>query len=123
MRRKLIDAARAQLPPGFDVDTHFSPAYDPWDQRLCVVPSGDLFRAVREGRASVVTDRIATLTEHGVALASGAELPADVVVDRDRALAADARGRDADAWTAGRSTSAGAWSTRACCCRVCRTSR
>jgi len=80
MRRKLIDAARAQLPPDFAVDTHFSPAYDPWDQRLCVVPSGDLFRAVREGRASVVTDRIATLTEHGVALASGAELPADVVV-------------------------------------------
>ena len=80
MRRKLIDAARAQLPPGFAVDTHFSPAYEPWDQRLCVVPSGDLFRAVREGRASVVTDRIATLTEHGVALASGAELPADVVV-------------------------------------------
>ena len=80
MRRKLLDAARAQLPPGYDVDTHFSPAYDPWDQRLCVVPSGDLFRAVREGRASVVTDRIATLTEHGVALASGAELPADVVV-------------------------------------------
>ena len=80
VRRYLLDAARAQLPPGYDVDTHFSPAYDPWDQRLCVVPSGDLFRAVREGRASVVTDRIATLTEHGVALASGTELPADVVV-------------------------------------------
>ena len=80
MRRYLLDAARAQLPPGYDVDTHFSPAYDPWDQRLCVVPSGDLFRAVREGRASVVTDRIATLTEHGVALASGTELSADVVV-------------------------------------------
>jgi cation diffusion facilitator CzcD-associated flavoprotein CzcO len=80
VRRKLLDAARAQLPPGYDVDTHFSPTYDPWDQRLCIVPSGDLFRSVREGRASVVTDRIATLTEHGVALASGTELPADVVV-------------------------------------------
>jgi cation diffusion facilitator CzcD-associated flavoprotein CzcO len=80
MRRRLLDGARAQLPPGFDVDTHFSPTYDPWDQRLCVVPSGDLFAAVRSGRASVVTDRITTLTEHGVALASGAELPADVVV-------------------------------------------
>lgn len=80
MRRRLVDAARAQLPAGFDVDTHFSPAYAPWDQRLCVVPSGDLFRAVRAGRASVVTDRITTLTEHGVTLASGAELPADVVV-------------------------------------------
>jgi cation diffusion facilitator CzcD-associated flavoprotein CzcO len=80
VRGRLIDAARAQLPPGYDVDTHFSPAYAPWDQRLCIVPSGDLFRAVRDGRASVVTDRIATLTEHGVALASGEELPADVVV-------------------------------------------
>ena len=57
MRRRLLDGARAQLPPGFDVDTHFSPTYDPWDQRLCVVPSGDLFRAVRGGRASVVTDQ------------------------------------------------------------------
>jgi cation diffusion facilitator CzcD-associated flavoprotein CzcO len=80
MRRRLLDGARAQLPPGYAVDTHFSPAYDPWDQRLCVVPSGDLFRAIRAGRADVVTDRITTLTEHGVALASGAELPADVVV-------------------------------------------
>jgi cation diffusion facilitator CzcD-associated flavoprotein CzcO len=80
MARRLRDGARAQLPPGFDVDTHFSPTYAPWDQRLCIVPSGDLFRAVRSGRASVVTDRITTLTEHGVALASGAELPADVVV-------------------------------------------
>jgi cation diffusion facilitator CzcD-associated flavoprotein CzcO len=80
MRRRLVDGVRAQLPAGFDVDTHFSPAYAPWDQRLCVVPSGDLFRAVRRGRASVVTDRITTLTEHGVRLASGDELPADVVV-------------------------------------------
>jgi monooxygenase len=80
MRDRLLDGARAQLPPGYDVDTHFSPAYAPWDQRLCVVPSGDLFRAVRAGRASVVTDRITTLTEHGIMLASGAELPADVVV-------------------------------------------
>jgi monooxygenase len=80
VRQRLLDAARAQLPPGYDVDTHFSPAYDPWDQRLCVVPSGDLFRVVREGRASVVTDGITTLTEHGVALASGIELPADVVI-------------------------------------------
>jgi cation diffusion facilitator CzcD-associated flavoprotein CzcO len=80
VRRGLIDAARAQLPAGYDVDTHFSPTYAPWDQRLCVVPSGDLFRSVRDGRASVVTDRITGLTEHGVALASGAELPADVVV-------------------------------------------
>ncbi|RBY82933.1 FAD-containing monooxygenase EthA [Geodermatophilus sp. TF02-6] len=80
MKAFLQKAARAQLPAGFDVATHFDPPYDPWDQRLCLAPDGDLFTAVREGRASIVTDRTASFTEHGIALASGAELPADVVV-------------------------------------------
>jgi monooxygenase len=69
-----------QLPPGFDVDRHFQPTYNPWDQRMCLVPDGDLFEAIREGRASVVTDRIETFTERGLKLASGAELEADLVV-------------------------------------------
>lgn len=69
-----------QLPPGYDVDRHFNPPYDPWDQRLCAVPDGDLFRVIREGRASVVTDRIARFTEQGILLESGQELAADVVV-------------------------------------------
>ncbi|WP_370552516.1 flavin-containing monooxygenase [Conexibacter sp. CPCC 206217] len=69
-----------QLPEGYDVDTHFAPTYDPWDQRLCLVPDGDLFKAIRSGDASVVTDRIETFTEHGIRLASGAELEADVIV-------------------------------------------
>jgi monooxygenase len=69
-----------QLPPDFDVATHFSPPYDPWDQRLCVVPDGDLFAAVRSGSASVVTDRIERFTAKGLLLRSGDELPADVVV-------------------------------------------
>ncbi|MGY1753600.1 flavin-containing monooxygenase [Blastococcus sp. SYSU D01042] len=69
-----------QLPAGFDVDTHFNPPYDPWDQRLCLVPDGDLFRTLREGKASMVTDRIATFTETGIELASGQHLDADVVV-------------------------------------------
>jgi monooxygenase len=69
-----------QLPAGYDVDTHFNPAYNPWDQRLCLVPDGDLFKAIRDGRASVVTDRIASFTERGVRLESGAELAADIVV-------------------------------------------
>jgi len=69
-----------QLPAGFDVDTHFSPPYDPWDQRLCIVPDGDLFRALSEGKASIVTDRIAGLTETGVRLESGQDIPADIVV-------------------------------------------
>ncbi|TDB74967.1 NAD(P)/FAD-dependent oxidoreductase [Micromonospora sp. KC723] len=80
VRRLLRRAAKGRLPAGYDVDRHFSPRYDPWDQRLCVAPDGDLFEAVRAGRASVVTDTIDTFTEHGVRLASGEELPADVVV-------------------------------------------
>ena len=69
-----------QLPKGYDVDTHFTPRYDPWDQRLCVVPNGDLFKAIRKGTASVVTDRIVTFTEKGLLLESGAELEADVII-------------------------------------------
>ncbi len=69
-----------QLPAGVDVDTHFNPPYDPWDQRLCLVPDGDLFGTLRAGKASIVTDRIATFTEHGIELESGAHLEADVVV-------------------------------------------
>ncbi|WP_327031376.1 NAD(P)/FAD-dependent oxidoreductase [Micromonospora ureilytica] len=80
VRRVLRRAARARLPVGYDVDRHFSPRYDPWDQRLCVAPDGDLFTAVRDGTASVVTDTIDTFTTHGVRLTSGAEVPADIVV-------------------------------------------
>jgi monooxygenase len=69
-----------QLPPGYDIDTHFKPRYSPWDQRLCLVPDGDLFTAIRCGSASMVTDQIDTFTEHGLRLASGAELEADVIV-------------------------------------------
>ncbi|MFC0542523.1 flavin-containing monooxygenase [Kutzneria chonburiensis] len=68
------------LPPGYDVDTHFKPRYDPWDQRLCLVPDGDLFRAIRHGKASVVTDEVAGFTSSGIRLKSGQDLPADVVV-------------------------------------------
>jgi monooxygenase len=68
------------LPKDYDVDTHFNPSYDPWDQRVCLVPDADLFKALAEGRASVVTDRIETFTEKGLKLASGAELEADVIV-------------------------------------------
>ncbi|SOC49746.1 Predicted flavoprotein CzcO associated with the cation diffusion facilitator CzcD [Blastococcus aggregatus] len=79
--RKLIRRLTAkQLPAGYDVDTHFNPPYDPWDQRLCLVPDGDLFRTLREGKASIVTDRIATFTETGIELESGEHLDADVVI-------------------------------------------
>ncbi|HWE92051.1 MAG TPA: NAD(P)/FAD-dependent oxidoreductase [Pseudonocardiaceae bacterium] len=68
------------LPAGYDIDKHFTPSYNPWDQRICFVPDGDLFRAIRHGQASVVTDTIDTFTEHGIRLTSGAELEADVIV-------------------------------------------
>ncbi|WP_433280361.1 flavin-containing monooxygenase [Micromonospora sp. CA-244673] len=80
VKRFLRRAARGKLPVGYDLDRHFSPRYNPWDQRLCVVPDGDLFAALRAGTASVVTDTIDTFTERGIRLASGEELPADVVV-------------------------------------------
>ncbi|MCF6508290.1 NAD(P)/FAD-dependent oxidoreductase [Blastococcus sp. MG754426] len=78
--RSLLRRLTQKQLPGFDVDTHFNPPYDPWDQRLCLVPDGDLFRALRRGTASIVTDRIASFTEDGIELASGERLPADVVV-------------------------------------------
>ncbi len=79
--RRLIRAMNAkQLPEGYPVDEHFNPPYDPWDQRLCAVPDGDLFRAIRSGKASVVTDRIRTFTEKGVLLESGEELEADLII-------------------------------------------
>jgi monooxygenase len=68
------------LPEGYPVDEHFKPPYDPWDQRLCIAPDGDLFRAIGEGTASVVTDRITTFTENGVLLESGQTLEADIIV-------------------------------------------
>jgi cation diffusion facilitator CzcD-associated flavoprotein CzcO len=68
------------LPEGYPVDEHFNPPYDPWDQRLCATPDGDLFRAIREDKASVVTDRISTFTETGVLLESGRTLEADIIV-------------------------------------------
>ena len=69
-----------QLGSDFDIATHFTPTYKPWDQRLCLVPDGDLFKALRKGRAAIATDRITRFTERGVALASGAHLDADIIV-------------------------------------------
>ncbi len=69
-----------RLPEGYDIDTHFTPSYNPWDQRLCAVPDGDLFAAISTGRASVVTDRISRFTERGILLESGRELEADIII-------------------------------------------
>jgi monooxygenase len=80
VKSMLRQGAIQQLPPGYDVDTHFAPRYNPWDQRLCLAPDGDFFTAIRNGGASVVTDQIAEFTETGLRLESGAELEADIVV-------------------------------------------
>ena len=80
MKARILKFAKMQLPEGFDVDKHFSPRYNPWDQRLCVVPDGDLFRVIRKGGASIVTDEIETFTEKGIRLKSGEELEADIIV-------------------------------------------
>ena len=76
----LIGGVRAGLGPDYDVATHFTPTYNPWDQRLCLIPDGDLFKAIRSGKASVVTDHIDTFTETGIRLQSGEELEADIIV-------------------------------------------
>jgi cation diffusion facilitator CzcD-associated flavoprotein CzcO len=69
-----------QLPPDFDIDVHFKPHYQPWDQRVCFAPDSDLFHAIRSGRASVVTDQIVSFTKQGILLKSGQELQADIIV-------------------------------------------
>ncbi|KWH23707.1 FAD-containing monooxygenase EthA [Burkholderia cepacia] len=79
-RRLIRYLNKRQLPKDYPVDVHFNPPYNPWDQRLCVVPDGDLFKSIRGGRASVVTDRIRTFTETGIVLESGQTLPADIIV-------------------------------------------
>jgi len=79
VRRMLLAAVRKQLGKNADM-RHFTPSYNPWDERLCVVPNGDLFKAIRHGKAEVVTDQIETFTKTGIKLQSGAELPADIVV-------------------------------------------
>ncbi|QSE91522.1 NAD(P)/FAD-dependent oxidoreductase [Rhodococcus pseudokoreensis] len=79
--RKLVRYLTSkELPAGYDVDTHFNPPYEPWDQRLCLAPDGDFFKTIRDGDASVVTDRIERFTKNGILLESGRELDADVIV-------------------------------------------
>jgi monooxygenase len=80
MRGVLRRSAQRNLPAGYEVDVHFNPSYEPWDQRMCFVPDNDMFEALGSGRASVVTGRIETFTETGIALDSGEQLEADIVI-------------------------------------------
>jgi monooxygenase len=79
-KKGILRLAQKELGPEYDVEKHFSPRYNPWDQRLCLIPDADLFVAIRSGKASVVTDEIATFTETGLRLQSGDELKADIIV-------------------------------------------
>ncbi len=80
VKKKLLDMLRKELPPDYDIETHFTPRYNPWDQRLCLVPNSDFFEAIRAGKSSVVTDQIDTFTETGIRLTSGRQLEADIIV-------------------------------------------
>ncbi|MEZ0052717.1 monooxygenase [Mycobacterium sp. MAA66] len=79
-KKALRQMATRRLPEGFDYDKHFSPSYKPWDERVCLAPNGDLFKAIRSGKADVVTDTIDTFTATGIKLHSGEELQADIIV-------------------------------------------
>ena len=80
VKQLLLGGIKMELGADYDVDKHFTPAYNPWDQRLCLVPNGDFFKAMREGKASVVTDHITSFTETGIQLASGEHLDADIII-------------------------------------------
>ena len=80
IKERLINLVREELGKDFDVDKHFMPKYNPWDQRMCLVPDGDLFMAIRDGKASVVTDMIDRFDENGIHVQSGEFLDADIIV-------------------------------------------
>ena len=79
MRKFLLKQVKMQVGPNFDMK-HFTPPYNPWDQRLCAVPNGDMFKAIRKGKATVVTDHIERFVENGIKLKSGQTLEADIIV-------------------------------------------
>jgi cation diffusion facilitator CzcD-associated flavoprotein CzcO len=80
VKRMIRKGIERNLPPGFAFDTHFTPPYNPWEQRLCLVPDGDLFQAISDGRASIATGTIETFTERGIRLTSGEQLEAEMIV-------------------------------------------
>ena len=80
VRRLLLKGLERQLPPGYDIGTNFTPRYNPWDQRFCAVPNGDLFKSICAGTSSVVTDHIERFTEKGLLLTSGDHLEVDIIV-------------------------------------------
>ncbi len=80
IKTKMLDMVRKKLPADYDIEQHFTPDYNPWDQRVCLVPNGDLFASISSGKASVVTDEIVRFTETGIELRSGEHIDADIIV-------------------------------------------
>src|ERR1700737_1975918 len=80
VKQLILGGVKMALGPDYDIATHFTPRYNPWDQRLCLVPDGDLFKAIRDKRASVATNQIDTFTRNGIRLKDGSELEADIIV-------------------------------------------
>jgi cation diffusion facilitator CzcD-associated flavoprotein CzcO len=80
IKTQILGGVRKALGPDYDVDTHFTPTYNPWDQRMCLIPNGDLFTSITLGKASVVTDHIERITENGILLKSGVTIEADIIV-------------------------------------------
>jgi monooxygenase len=80
MRKTLLTMAERRLPEGYDVKKHFNPRYNPWDERLCLAPNGDLFKTIRKGKADVVTDTIERFTKTGIQLLSGEHIDADIII-------------------------------------------
>jgi cation diffusion facilitator CzcD-associated flavoprotein CzcO len=80
VKERLLKLVRKNLGPDYDIDTHFTPEYNPWDQRMCLIPNGDLYDAINSGKASVVTDHIERITKRGIRVASGEELEADIII-------------------------------------------
>ena len=80
MKNFFIKNAKKQLPKDYDINTHFTPKYNPWDERLCAVPNGDLFKAIKNNKASIVTDQIDSFVEDGILLKSGKTLNADIII-------------------------------------------
>ena len=80
IKKKILEGVQAALGNEYDIERHFTPTYDPWDQRLCLVPNGDLFRSIRKGEASVETSEIESFTPSGIKLTSGKELEAEIII-------------------------------------------
>jgi monooxygenase len=80
VKEMIFDALRKELDADYDIEKHFTPSYDPWDQRMCLVPDGDLFVSLNSGKSSIVTDQIDTFTPAGIKLQSGKELEADIII-------------------------------------------